>query len=126
VLDATLLYSNCTVSNRASDKLTFVFSSLESVFIQNNTESIQTNLSERIAFAIENSAERRKATIVAIKEAYGLRSRFLHHGASIDNMEQAEKLFAIAWRAIIWLAAHVAQFKTVDSMLQELERRKLS
>lgn len=126
VLDSALLYSHCTVVSGVPEQLTYIYAALESAFIRNDSEPIQSNLAERIAFAIEADADGRREVIRIVKSAYKLRSQFLHHGESVDDLDAVERFMLHAWRAVVWLASHRGSFKTKDEMLDELERRKLS
>ena len=92
-LEAFFIYSRCTTVKDPADKLVYILVALESLFLKNNTEPIQQNLAERIAFLIEKTVEGRMKIIKEVKNAYEIRSSFVHHGASIEDYEALEHLY---------------------------------
>lgn len=126
VLDALLLYSRATLSDDAADKLVYILVALESILLKDSNEPIQQNLSERMAFLIGRSVTHRKEIIQTTKNVYGLRSSFIHHGASISEYGVLEKFMEDAWHAVIQLIVASAHFKTKQDFINMLDERKLS
>ena len=126
IMDATLLYSRCTIAKSIADKLTYIFAALESVFLKNDTEPIQSNLSERMAFALVRSPDERAEVIRVVKDTYRLRSQFLHHGESVDDIQLVERFMRYAWHTMLGLMNVTGECASKDELLAELERRKLS
>ena len=58
---------------------------LESILLRDSSEPILQNLSERLAMFAYDTVQERAVALKDIKEAYALRSRFVHHGAKIDR-----------------------------------------
>jgi len=126
VLNAALMYSRCTIAKTIADKLTYILAALESVFIKNNTEPVQSNLSERMAFALVQDPDERAEVIRTVKDTYGLRSQFLHHGQSIDDLALMERFMNYAWHTILGLIRTTDDYSDREELLKELEHRKLS
>jgi hypothetical protein len=126
VLDALFIYARCTMAKDPADKLVYVLVALESLFLRNNTESIQQNLAERMAFLIEKEVQERREVIKSVKKAYSIRSSFVHHGASIDDFESLEKFMLYAWCAILKIISATKSVKTKDELLDHLDELKLA
>lgn len=126
LLDSLILYSRSIVSKDIADKLVYILVSLESLFLRNSSEPIQQNLGERLAFLIGDSLEKRKRVIRVTRDIYGLRSRFVHHGSSINDCEEMREFMLYAWQAITSLIQKSNSVLTIDVLLDELDDRKLS
>jgi hypothetical protein len=126
LLDTLILYSRSAISKDLADKLVYILVALESIFLRNSSESIQQNLGERIAFLIGDSLEKRKRIIKVTRDTYTLRSRFVHHGRSIDDLETMREFMQYAWQAIVSLIHQSNSVSTVDALLDMLDDRKLS
>lgn len=126
LLDTLILYSRSAISKDIADKLVYILVALETIFLRNGSEPIQQNLGERIAFLIEDSLEKRKRIIKVTRDTYTLRSRFVHHGRSIDDLETMREFMQYAWQAIVSLIHQSNSVLTVDALLDMLDDRKLS
>ncbi|QOX80701.1 hypothetical protein FY034_11325 [Trichlorobacter lovleyi] len=125
-LDAFFIFARCATSKDPADKLVYILVALESLFLRNNTEPIQQNLAERMAFLIENNIESRRKVIRDVRNAYSIRSSFVHHGASIDDFDALEKFMWHAWRAITVIISATKSIKTKEELLDHLDERKLA
>ena len=126
LLAALILYSRSAISKDLADKLVYILVALESIFLRNSSEPIQQNLGERIAFLIGDSLEKRKRIIKVTRETYTLRSGFVHHGRSIDDLEIMREFMLYALQAIVSLIHQSNSVSTVDALLDMLDDRKLS
>jgi hypothetical protein len=126
LLEALILYSRSAISKDLADKLVYILVALESIFLRNSSEPIQQNLGERIAFLIGDSLEKRKRIIKVTRDTYTLRSGFVHHGRSIDNLETMKEFMEYAWQAIVSLIHQSNSVSTVNALLDMLDDRKLS
>jgi hypothetical protein len=128
LLATLILYSRSAILKDIADKLVYILVALESIFLRNSSEPIQQNLGERIAFLIGDSLEKRKRIIKVTRETYTLRSRFVHHGHSIDDdhLETMREFMQYAWQAIVSLIHQSNSVSTVDALLDMLDDRKLS
>ena len=126
VLEACLLYSRCTIAKEPADKLIYLMVSLESILIKDSNEPISQNLSDRMAFLFDETPKRRKYIAKVIREAYKLRSKFMHHGDSIESMDSLKEIMNLAWHAIRVLIALTGEMKTREELFDWLENRRLS
>lgn len=126
LLDALLLYSRSTREKDLAGKLVYTLVAMESVLLRNDTEPIQQNVGERMAFIIANTVEKRKAVIRHLKAAYTLRSRFVHHGHTIEERETVWQFMIDAWALFTSLAKTSHRFETKEELIDHLEAMKLS
>jgi len=124
--DAMLLYSRNSLAVEPADKLVYVLVALESILIQNETEPITKNLGERMAFLIGKDVEGRRAVIANVSDTYRLRSSFVHHGNSIEDLETLSKFMVNAWSCFHNLVFHQDRLKTKEELIAALENRKLA
>ena len=95
--------------------------------MRNNTEAVQQNLAERIAFSIEKSSNERQNVARTIRKIYSMRSNYVHHGVqTIEEREEIDKLLDITWRMFIFLAHNINRFKTKEDFIKALEDSKFS
>jgi hypothetical protein len=126
MMEALLLYSRAAVQDGLSEKLLYILVALESLLVRDETEPIQQNLAERLAFTVGSNLAVRKAIIKATKRAYGLRSGFMHHGTEIDDVRAMEEFMLHAFAFFATALGAVDQFPTRIAFLDALEARKLS
>lgn len=126
LLDAVLLYSRGTREKDLAGRLVYTLVALESVLLRNDTEPIQQNVGERMAFLIADTVEKRKAAIRNLKDAYALRSRFVHQGHTIDELETVRSFVLDAWVLFLELAKASRKYDTKEQLIDHLEAMKLS
>lgn len=126
LLDALLLYSRSTREKDIAGKLVYTLVAMESVLLRNDTESIQQNVGERMAFLITNDVDKRRQIIRNLKAAYTLRSRFIHHGHTIEERETIWHFMVNAWSLFTTLAKVSQRYETKENLIDELEVMKLS
>jgi len=127
VYEALKIYSKHTLRRNPFDKLLYILIALESVLLRNETEPIQQNLAERIAFAIAKTIEERRKIVKTIKKIYSIRSKFVHHGdQTIEEGEELDNFLNIAWRMFVLLTQNINSFKTKDEFITALENLKFS
>ena len=126
VLDALGLYSKSTLLSEPQDKLVYMLSAIESILLKNISEPIQKNIGERMAMLIGKTYDERKAIINDVDNIYRIRSRFLHHGYTIDELELLARFMKSVWKFVITLIGKVEEFKTKEEFIEHLEKMKLS
>jgi hypothetical protein len=126
LLDDLLLYSRSTQEKDLAGKLVYTLVAMESVLLRNDTEPIQQNVGERMAFINANTVEERQRIIRDLKAAYALRSRFVHHGHTIEERETIWRFMINAWALFTTLAKASQRFKTKEELIDQLEELKLS
>ena len=126
LLDALLLYSRSTREKDLTGKLVYTLVAMESVLLRNDTEPIQQNVGERMAFINANTVEKRQEIIRNLKAAYALRSKFIHHGHTIEERETVWRFMISAWALFTTLAEASQRFETKEEFIEHLEAMKLS
>lgn len=126
VLTMAMLYSKAAFTADPMAKLVYILSALESTFLKSESEPIQQNLSERMAFFIANELEKRKEIIKNVKSVYALRSKYLHHGHSSEEIEQLSKFFMNVFSLFVKLLKVSGMFKDKNEFLNKIDDIKLS
>lgn len=126
LMGSLLIYSRNCLERLPIGKLIYILSSLESVLLKNSTEGIEQNLGERMAFLIAKGVPERKAVIANIKEIYRLRSQFLHHGITIENLAAMRIFMRNAWMLFHALLRNSSRLKTMQNLFDSIDQIKLS
>jgi len=126
LLDALLLYSRSTREKDLAGRLVYMLVAIESMLVRNENEPIQQNVGERVAFLIAEGLEERQAKIRNLKAAYALRSKFVHHGRTIDDVETVRVFMLDAWSLFLELAKASYQYETMEQLFDHLDVMKLS
>lgn len=126
ILNMSYLYSKAAFTSEPMAKLVYMLSALESTLLKNENEPIQQNLAERMAIFSAQELEKRKDIVKNVKAVYGLRSKYLHHGHSINELEQLGKFFINVWVFFVSLINNSNRFKTKDDFLAAIDDHKLS
>jgi hypothetical protein len=124
--DAMLIYSRNSITADPATKLVFVMVSLESVLLKDSAEPIQGNLGERMAFLIGTSLKERRDIVATVKATYGMRSKFIHHGQDIDDIEVFERFLLCAWSSLLEMLRLQGKYATRLELLSKLDDMKLS
>lgn len=124
ILNSISLFARSTLMKSIPDKLVYVFASLESMLLRNESEPILQNLADRIAFAITPNGKDRPSIVKNIKEAYKYRSKFVHHGLGISEIDVLNVFLRNAIGFYFSLLANINIFKTKDDFIDALEKRK--
>lgn len=127
LLNAFLLYSKSSLAKDPTDKLVYILVALESILLRNNTEPVMQNISERMAILTFRALQKRKALVSNVKQIYGFRSSYIHHGQSIstDKVEAIEEFMFNAWMFFSQLIANINNFETKEEMIETIEEKKL-
>ena len=126
LLDALLLYSRSTREKDLAGRLVYMLAAIESMLLRNDTEPIQQNVGERMAFIIANTGEKRRAAICNLRAAYALRSKFVHHGHTIDELETVRSFMLDVWVFFTSLAKNSDRYDTREQLIDHLEAMKLA
>jgi hypothetical protein len=111
VLNSLFIYSQSALAVDVEDKLIYVLVAVESILLRDANEPIQQNIGERMAFLLENTADKRKAIIKNVKEVYAVRSKFIHHGQTIDEMELITTFMSNTYRFFLVLIMNINKYK---------------
>lgn len=124
LLESLLMYSRAALESGLAEKLLYVIVALETILLRNDTEPIQASISERFAFAIgENSADRKQISRT-VKDAYGLRSKFVHHGNKVADVSTMQDFLVLAFLFFTRTVLRHRQFSSKDQFIESLEERK--
>ncbi|HJX84070.1 MAG TPA: hypothetical protein VJ723_06990 [Candidatus Angelobacter sp.] len=121
VFDALLLYSKAALVPTLAEKLLYMFAALESVLLRKG-EPITDTLAERLAYLVARDSDSRFAVRKAVKEAYGVRSRFVHDGQREDA--DLSDFFVNAWTGLCAMAESTSKFQSQNELLDNIERYK--
>jgi hypothetical protein len=122
VFNALLLYSKAALVPDLAEKLLYMFAALESVLLRNETEPITESIAERLAYLSADDAATRISARKWVKEAYRVRSKFVHHGRRDDA--DLRDFFLYAWTALCRIAELSSKFKTKSDLLDDIEHYK--
>jgi len=126
LLDALLLYSRSTREKDLAGRLVYMLVAIETILLRDANEYIEQNIGERMAFVIANTPEARRATVRHLKDAYRLRSKFIHHGQTIDEIETVRTFMLDAWKLFIALVKASHEFDTKEQLIDNLDERKFA
>lgn len=124
LLDALLIYSRSVIARDAVDKLVYVLVALESMLLRNNTEAIQQNAGERLAFAVGATAQERQRIATLVRNCYSYRSEFLHHGQTKEDREKVGEFLEYSWRFFRELIVKHQSFESKAELIDALDARK--
>jgi Apea-like HEPN len=121
-----LIYSRNSITTDPASKLVFILAALESILLKDSSEPIQGNLAERMAFIVGPSLAKRKEIVNIVKKTYGMRSKFIHHGETIDDLTVLDEFLGYAWLTFATLLEQRNQFGTRLDLITKLDEMKLS
>jgi hypothetical protein len=126
LLDALLLYSRSTREKDLTGRLVYMLVAMESFLLKNDNEPIQQAIGERMAFVVGDTANERQDIAANLRKGYSLRSKFVHHGQTIEEVETIRQFMLNAWRLFTQLAKISKRFTTKEELIEALEARKWS
>jgi len=127
LMNSIRIYSKSTLKKDIYDKLLYILVGLESILLRNDSEPIQQNLSDRIAFACGKNITERKSIVSIVKKVYSIRSGFIHHGnTSFEEYQSIEQFMKIAFNMFLSLANNSESFKTKLECIDAIEKIKYS
>jgi hypothetical protein len=126
LLDALLLYSRSSLHKEIADKLVYILVAIESLLLKNSSEPIEQNISERLAIFTGGSVAEKQQIISITKQAYALRSAFVHHGHEVADIETMTAFMKHAWNFFYHVLINKDRFSTKNEFLDAIEIAKLS
>jgi hypothetical protein len=129
LLQALLIYSKSSTANDVAGKLIYILVAIESMFVMNKQEALQSNIRERMAFFAGTTVDERLAIKDNVTKIYDIRSSFLHHGQhiGIDNLDAIQEFMTTAWRCLQGMVQLASRDSTTkDQIFRTLENRKWS
>lgn len=124
VRSSTLAFTRATTFSDLSDRLVFAFSAIEGLMLRNQSEAIQQNVGERVAFLISTKQTERQAIVENFRNAYGMRSHYIHHRVSNLDTQELDKAFLNIRAALSCAIANLKKFTKRDDFIAAIEQRK--
>lgn len=126
LIASLLIYNRGNVTRNAVEKLVYVLVALETMLLRDQREPIQANVGERLAFIVGKDAAERQKVAALTKSCYNTRSRFIHHGQSLESLSQIEDFLRYSWVFFTRLIRKHLQYASKTALLDDLERRKFT
>ncbi len=126
LIDAFILYSQSSLKDRITDRLITILVSLESLLLKDSSEAIQQNLGERMALVCGSNLAERKAVRADLGEVYRIRSRFIHHGDTVEDVDAVQKFLRHAFVFFYQMIQAHRAYKTRNEFIAALDDRKMS
>ncbi|MGH4125501.1 MAG: hypothetical protein ACREV6_21520 [Clostridium sp.] len=127
LLHYIMVYSKNTLRYDISDKILYILVAVEGMLLKSDTEPIQQNVGERLAFVLGKTAKERMDIVSNLREVYSLRSKFVHHGKDIEDENKIlEKFMTNIWVFSLWLIDNYNIFNTKDEFLKSIDLKKFS
>ncbi len=126
VLEALLLFTRSALTRELSERLLYMIVALETLLLRDRSEAIAQNIAERVAFLVATKAADRQQVVAHVKAAYGLRSEFVHHGATVEEMQTVQNFMHHAWDFFNAALRNSSKFKTRDELFELIDHLKFS
>jgi len=124
LLGALRRYSRSVLALAEDERLLRVIVALETMLLADSSEAIQQNIADRLAYYLETDGPSRRAVVDDVKRAYGVRSRYVHHGQGMDEITQLERFLEIAWRFFLKVIKDADKYQDKVSFIQALDEIK--
>ncbi len=127
VLDAIALFSAGLLSPAIEHRLIHALVAMESLFLKTNTEPVMGSLAPRVAHVAGKTVEERRAIVSDLRQVYGLRSNFVHHGRPVapEAIDIVNRAVMHSWVALLSLLGEI-RWKAKEEMIQALDNRMLA
>jgi hypothetical protein len=126
LLGALIHYSRSVLKSDMSERLLYMVTALESVFIKDAKESIIQNLRERMAALAGPTKADRLKILEAVTEVYDLRSGFVHRALPVSEMSKLQIFFIGTWSTFLFLLNNHNRWRTKSDFLRMVDEHKLS
>jgi hypothetical protein len=129
VRSALLLYSKSTLRSTPADKLLAILIPMESLLLRTQSEPITDTIATRLAFSVGTGFDERKQIADVTRQAYALRSGYVHHGREIHALKDLDVLrefMRYAWMLFMEMAARSADNAERFAYLSNLDDRKFA
>jgi len=126
VLESIFIYSRCPLARDVSDKLIYILVAIESVLLKDENEAIKENIGRRMGYLIGNTVEERKDVIDNIGKTYRMRSKFIHHGQRIEDMDTLFIFMRYARMFFQVLIKNISKFNEKKEFVDKIEDGYLS
>lgn len=120
----TALYTFTKAISQISyhEKIVFILSALEIIFLKDSGEPIQISVGQRLGFLIDQDPNKRREAVSLIGDAYKIRSNFIHHGQENEDHEILRKLQFACWNALNIMINNHDKYKNKQEFMLYIER----
>jgi hypothetical protein len=126
LLGALIHYSRNVLKSETAERLLYIVTALESVFIKDANEGITQNLRERLAAFGGRDKVQRLYILKTITNVYDLRSGFVHRAVPVSDMSQIQEFLLEAWSTFLFLLNNYNKWKTKSDFLRMVDEHKFS
>ncbi len=126
VRGALMSYSRGIGSFDQDDRLVYAMTAAEHLLLKDGNEPIQGNVGERMAFIIEQDVAGRKRVAATFKQAYALRSKYVHHYRSIDDQTVLGEFFYDMYRLLFVAISNMDRVPSQAAFFEMLDNAKFS
>ena len=126
LLTGMVTFGRAALTADLREKMIWYCAGLESILVRDSSEPVLHNLSERLAMFAYERVQERTVALRDVKEAYSLRSRFVHHGAPIDEGDAVNRFAAHGHQVFRRVAKSAHRFSRKVEFLDYIDRMKLS
>lgn len=92
----------------------YQFAALEGLLLKNASEPIQQNIADRMAFFATTDPNARGRIIASVKDAYHLRSQFLHHAKLSPDIEVLTRFARNSWQFVLVVISKMSDYQTTN------------
>jgi hypothetical protein len=126
LLGALLHYSRSLLKSDTAERLLYIVTALESLFIKDPKENIVQNLRERMAALAGPSKAERLKLLKTVSRVYELRSAFVHRGVAVTDFPILEEFFSEAWTTLFFIWNNYNKWRTKPEFLRAVYEHKFS
>jgi hypothetical protein len=123
LLGALLHFSKSMLKADTSERLMYVITALEALFIREG-EPIVQNLRERLAVMQGSALDERLKALQTITKVYDVRSRFVHRAVAVADMSVLADFFVEAWTAMFFVLNNYDKWRTKVEFLDYIDSFK--
>ncbi|MCK4359502.1 MAG: hypothetical protein KAW92_12345 [Candidatus Cloacimonetes bacterium] len=121
IFKSLYILSRSVLSNNFEEKMIFALSSIETLLLKDSNEPIQSNIGRRLAYINSQKPEKREEINKLIKDAYNLRSEFIHHGQQIVETEILNKTRHYIFLSFMKIIRLTNKIQTHQELITQIE-----
>jgi hypothetical protein len=125
-LEAISHFARGVASPAPQDRLVHAVVAVESLLVKDENEPIGAQLGRRIALLTASTLEERKQVVDDFRKGYGLRSKFVHHGAKLDEVDSTNRALLLCLKAVDAVMRMTLSFTTKVALLNHLDDEMLA
>lgn len=122
LLNSISMFTKGVVSTDYHDKVVFCLASIETLLLKNTSEPIQHSIGLRLAFLSSLRPQQRKSVIDLVREAYEIRSSYIHHGKKRQDIDLLRNIQMTIWSVLRKCIRNRSQFQNQAQLLDFVER----